>query len=84
MLTKPCCRALGKLLELGDAIVVTAEETREGGLGVGSDWATLPDAVVPTDLLLVTLEHLLRVQHLKGILQQVDLTLVISGCVGCH
>ena len=84
VLREPSCRALGEFLELGHPVVVAAKVGCECCFGVWADRPSLVDAVIAPYLLLVPLQHLLGVKHLECILQQVDLPLVISRCIGSH
>jgi hypothetical protein len=84
MLAKSSCGALGKLFKLGGSVIVAAEVARESCLRVWPDESILVDAVVATDLVLVSFEHFLEVEHSISVFQKANLTLVILRCVGSH
>ena len=63
MLAKSSCGALGKLFKSGGSVIVAAEVARESCLRVWPDESILVDAVVATDLVLVSFEHFLEVEH---------------------
>ena len=84
VLTETCCGTFGQLLQLGDTVVIAAEVARESCFGIWTNRPSLVDAVITTYLLLVSLQYLLWVENLECVLEQIDLTFVICGCVSSH
>ena len=54
VLAEPRRRAFCQLFELRNSVIVTAEETCDGRLGIWTDRPTSVDAVEPTDLVFIS------------------------------
>lgn len=84
VLAEARCRALSQLLELGRSVVETSQVARERCFRIRTDWSTTVDAIEATNLLFVSLEHFLGVQHLESVFEQVNLAFIVAWSVRSH
>ena len=84
VLTKACCCALCQFLELGRSVVEATKVACECRFGIRADRPASVDAIKATNLLFISFQHFFWVKNLESVLQQIDLTLVITRCVCSH